>query len=178
MDELNKDYKKAKETGGGILLVLLFLFFLLYALVIEAIIFTFLIYLIFIVFTEKIKFTNILKIVSPLVFSSVLPIQYYTDSVTISELLYYEFEIHKFLGYEPIGSFWLPFWGLYFFVGSIVALIIFGGIYDGWIDEQDFSVKLRHNLFQDELIDGLKLGMQIGAIQWFIAFMYILYTSS
>ena len=165
-------FAKKKESdgsaAGGLCLIILGLVLFLYALVLEIIVLSGIVYLVGLVFTNKVNYKGVLDFVSPTVFLSVIPISYGAGHWTISEMLYYEFAVYNLVGLTAEDGYWISFFFIYVFCGSIV-LIIFASLV---VTNLPKSSTGPLDVFFENLIGSIKFGFKIGVIP--VIFYFIL----
>ena len=165
-------FAKKKESdgsaAGGLCLIILGLVLFLYALVLEIIVLSGIVYLVGLVFTNKVNYKGVLDFVSPTVFLSVIPISYGAGHWTISEMLYYEFAVYNLVGLTAEDGYWISFFFIYVFCGSIV-LIIFASLV---VTNLPKSSTVPLDVFFENLIGSIKFGFKIGVIP--VIFYFIL----
>ena len=166
------NFAKKKESdgsaAGGLCLIMLGLVLFLYALVLEIIVLSGVVYLVGLVFTNKVNYKGVLDFVSPTVFLSVIPISYGAGHWTISEMLYYEFAVYNLVGLAAEDGYWISFFFIYVFCGSIV-LIIFASLVVTNLPKTSTGPL---DVFFENLIGSIKFGFKIGVIP--VIFYFIL----
>ena len=165
-------FAKKKESdgsaAGGLCLIILGLVLFLYALVLEIIVLSGVFYIVGLVFTNKVSYKKILDFVSPSVLLSVIPVSYGAGYWTISEMLYYEFAVYNLFGLTAEDGYWISFFFIYVFCGSIV-LIIFASLV---VTNLPKSSTVPLDVFFENLIGSIKFGFKIGVIP--VIFYFIL----
>ena len=165
-------FAKKKESdgsaAGGLCLIILGLVLFLYALVLEIIVLSGVVYIVGLVFTNKVSYKKILDFVSPSVLLSVIPVSYGAGYWTISEMLYYEFAVYNLFGLTAEDGYWISFFFIYVFCGSIV-LIIFASLV---VTNLPKSSTVPLDVFFENLIGSIKFGFKIGVIP--VIFYFIL----
>ena len=166
------NFAKKKESdgsaAGGLCLIMLGLVLFLYALVLEIIVLSGVVYLVGLVFTNKVNYKGVLDFVSPTVFLSVIPISYGAGHWTISEMLYYEFAVYNLVGLAAEDGYWISFFFIYVFCGSIV-LIIFASLVVTNLPKTSTGPL---DVFFENLIGSIKFGFKIGVVP--VIFYFIL----
>ena len=169
---ITTSFAKKKESdgsaAGGLCLIIIGLVLFLYALVLEIIVLSGVIYLVGLVFTNKVNYKKVLDFVSPSVFLSVIPVSYGAGYWTISEMLYYEFAIYNLVGLTAEDGYWISFFFIYVFCGSVV-LMIFASLIVTSLPNTSTG---RLDVFFENLISSLKSGFKIGIIP--LVFYFIL----
>ena len=163
--------KKKGSDGsatGGLCLIILGLVLFLYALVLEIIVLSGIVYLVGLVFTNKVNYKRVLDFVSPTVFLSVIPISYGAGHWTISEMLYYEFAIYNLVGLSVEDGYWISFFFIYVFCGSVVLMILASLI----VTNLPKTSTSRLDVFFENLISSIKSGFKIGIVP--LVFYFIL----
>ena len=165
-------FAKKKEpdgsAAGGLCLIILGLVLFLYALVLEIIILSVFVYLISLVFTNNVSYKRVLDFVSPSVFLSVIPVSYGAGYWTISEMFYYEFAVYNLVGLSVEDGYWISFFFIYVFCGSVV-LMIFASLVVTNLPKTSTG---RLDVFFENLIGSIKFGFKIGIIP--VIFYFIL----
>ena len=156
------------SAAGGLCLIILGLVLFLYALVLEIIVLSGIIYLVGLVFTNKVNYKRVLDFVSPTVFISVIPLSYGAGHWTISEMLYYEFAVYNLIGLSVEDGYWISFFFVYVFCGSVV-LIIFASLIVTSLPKTSTG---RLDVFFENLISSIKSGFKIGIVP--LVFYFIL----
>ena len=166
------NFAKKKESdgsaAGGLCLIILGLILFLYALVLEIIVLSVVVYLVGLVFTNKVNYKKILDFVSPSVILSVIPVSYGAGYWTISEMFYYEFGIYNLVGLTAEDGYWISFFFIYVFCGSLV-LMVFGALIVTNLPKTSTS---RLDVFFENLISSIKSGFKIGIIP--LVFYFVL----
>lgn len=165
-------FAKKKESdgsaAGGLCLIILGLILFLYALVLEIIVLSVVVYLVGLVFTNKVNYKKILDFVSPSVILSVIPVSYGAGYWTISEMFYYEFAIYNLVGLTAEDGYWISFFFIYVFCGSLI-LMVFGALIVTNLPKTSTS---RLDVFFENLISSIKSGFKIGIIP--LVFYFVL----
>lgn len=165
-------FAKKKESdgsaAGGLCLIILGLILFLYALVLEIIVLSVVVYLVGLVFTNKVNYKKILDFVSPSVILSVIPVSYGAGYWTISEMFYYEFGIYNLVGLTAEDGYWISFFFIYVFCGSLI-LMVFGALIVTNLPKTSTS---RLDVFFENLISSIKSGFKIGIIP--LVFYFVL----
>ena len=166
------NFAKKKESdgsaAGGLCLIILGLILFLYALVLEIIVLSIVVYLVGLVFTNKVNYKKILDFVSPSVILSVIPVSYGAGYWTISEMFYYEFAIYNLVGLTAEDGYWISFFFIYVFCGSLI-LMVFGALIVTNLPKTSTS---RLDVFFENLISSIKSGFKIGIIP--LVFYFVL----
>ena len=166
------NFAKKKESdgsaAGGLCLIILGLILFLYALVLEIIVLSVVVYLVGLVFTNKVNYKKILDFVSPSVILSVIPVSYGAGYWTISEMFYYEFGIYNLVGLTAEDGYWISFFFIYVFCGSLI-LMVFGALIVTNLPKTSTS---RLDVFFENLISSIKSGFKIGIIP--LVFYFVL----
>ena len=166
------NFAKKKESdgsaAGGLCLIILGLVLFLYALVLEIIVLSGVVYLVGLVFTNKVSYKKILDFVSPSVLLSVIPVSYGAGYWTISEMLYYEFAVYNLFGLTAEDGYWISFFFVYVFCGSVV-LMIFASLVVTNLPKTSTG---QLDVFFENLIGSIKYGFKIGIIP--VVFYFIL----
>lgn len=166
------NFAKKKESdgsaAGGLCLIILGLILFLYALVLEIIVLSVVVYLVGLVFTNKVNYKKILDFVSPSVILSVIPVSYGAGYWTISEMFYYEFAIYNLVGLTAEDGYWISFFFIYVFCGSLI-LMVFGALIVTNLPKTSTS---RLDVFFENLISSIKSGFKIGIIP--LVFYFVL----
>tara|TARA_B100000609_G_C17219011_1_gene438617 strand:+ start:2667 stop:3254 length:588 start_codon:yes stop_codon:yes gene_type:complete len=166
------NFAKKKESdgsaAGGLCLIILGLILFLYALVLEIIVLSLVVYLVGLVFTNKVNYKKILDFVSPSVILSVIPVSYGAGYWTISEMFYYEFAIYNLVGLTAEDGYWISFFFIYVFCGSLI-LMVFGALIVTNLPKTSTS---RLDVFFENLISSIKSGFKIGIIP--LVFYFVL----
>ena len=166
------NFAKKKESdgsaAGGLCLIIIGLVLFLYALVLEIIVLSGVVYLVGLVFTNKVSYKKILDFVSPSVLLSVIPVSYGAGYWTISEMLYYEFAIYNLVGLSVEDGYWISFFFVYVFCGSVV-LMIFASLVVTNLPKTSTG---QLDVFFENLIGSIKYGFKIGIIP--VVFYFIL----
>jgi len=172
LNHLTTSFAKKKESdgsaAGGLCLIILGLVLFLYALVLEIIVLSGVVYLVGLVFTNKVSYKKILDFVSPSVLLSVIPVSYGAGYWTISEMLYYEFAIYNLVGLSVEDGYWISFFFVYVFCGSVV-LMIFASLVVTNLPKTSTG---QLDVFFENLISSIKYGFKIGIIP--VVFYFIL----
>ena len=167
------NFAKKKESdgsaAGGLCLIILGLILFLYALVLEIIVLSVVVYLVGLVFTNKVNYKKILDFVSPSVILSVIPVSYGAGYWTISEMFYYEFAIYNLVGLTAEDGYWISFFFIYVFCGSLI-LMVFGALIVTNLPKTSTS---RLDVFFENLISSIKSGFKIGIIPLVFYFVLI-----
>ena len=166
------NFAKKKESdgsaAGGLCLIILGLILFLYALVLEIIVLSVVVYLVGLVFTNKVNYKKVLDFVSPSVILSVIPVSYGAGYWTISEMFYYEFAIYNLVGLTAEDGYWISFFFIYVFCGSLI-LMVFGALIVTNLPKTSTS---RLDVFFENLISSIKSGFKIGIIP--LVFYFVL----
>ena len=166
------NFAKKKESdgsaAGGLCLIILGLILFLYALVLEIIVLSIVVYLVGLVFTNKVNYKKVLDFVSPSVILSVIPVSYGAGYWTISEMFYYEFAIYNLVGLTAEDGYWISFFFIYVFCGSLI-LMVFGALIVTNLPKTSTS---RLDVFFENLISSIKSGFKIGIIP--LVFYFVL----
>ena len=166
------NFAKKKESdgsaAGGLCLIILGLVLFLYALVLEIIVLSGIVYLVGLVFTNKVNYKRVLDFVSPTVFLSVIPISYGAGHWTISEMLYYEFAVYNLVGLSVEDGYWISFFFIYVFCGSVVLMIFASLIFTSLPKTSTGQL----DVFFENLISSIKSGFKIGIVP--LVFYFIL----
>ena len=166
------NFAKKKESdgsaAGGLCLIILGLILFLYALVLEIIVLSVVVYLVGLVFTNKVNYKKILDFVSPSVILSVIPVSYGAGYWTISEMFYYEFAIYNLVGLTAEDGYWISFFFIYVFCGSLI-LMVFGALI---VTNLPKTSTRRLDVFFENLISSIKSGFKIGIIP--LVFYFVL----
>tara|TARA_Y100001935_G_scaffold251602_1_gene253941 strand:- start:245 stop:832 length:588 start_codon:yes stop_codon:yes gene_type:complete len=166
------NFAKKKESdgsaAGGLCLIILGLILFLYALILEIIVLSVVVYLVGLVFTNKVNYKKVLDFVSPSVILSVIPVSYGAGYWTISEMFYYEFAIYNLVGLTAEDGYWISFFFIYVFCGSLI-LMVFGALIVTNLPKTSTS---RLDVFFENLISSIKSGFKIGIIP--LVFYFVL----
>ena len=161
----DKEIKKKRKINSGlgwIFIVLLLVFLVAYAILLELLITSILVYLLnrILIPPPNLSYRQVVSVISPIVFLSVIPVLHFTEYITFSQYLYFYFEVDTIIP-DYFGNEWY-FWNLF-----IWSFIIFVPL-----------ISLLGEIIPDEPIfdylDSIKLGSSLGIVG-LIAYIVLIY---